>query len=315
MLRIFSIAGLSLFLAILPARAENGAKPVVLATLFPIVDFARDVAGDFAEIVSFLPPGAEAHSYAPTPADMMRLSSARLFLYLSDDMEIWVPGLVAEAPAALLVRAVAPETSAAFGAGSAESGHAAEEHVHIDGHAHLGRDPHVWLDPLRAQAMVDRIADALAEADPPHADAYRANAVALQNRLMDLHNEIFAALADCQTRVVVCGGHFAFGHFAERYGLRHLSPYAGFSPNAQPSPRALAELVRTMRALDVSALFYEEILDPKLARVLADETGAQLLPLHSMHNVTKEDVAAGATYFTLMRRNLDNLRKGLGCGP
>ena len=70
-----------------------------------------------------------------------------------------------------------------------------------------------------------------------------------------------------------------------------------------------------MRTLNVSAMFYEEILDPKLARVLADETGAQLLPLHSMHNVTKEDVAAGATYFTLMRRNLDNLRQGLGCAP
>ncbi len=310
MLRFLSIAGLCALFGAFPARAEGEAKPVVLATLFPIVDFARDIAGDCAEIVPLLPPGAEAHSYSPSPADMVRLSGARLFLYLSNDMETWVPGLVADAPAALLVRTVAPESEADFGT-------EAKNHAHDDscGHGHLGLDPHVWLDPLRAQAMADRIAAALAEADPAHAGAYRANATALQNRIMELHAEIEKGLAGCQTRTLICGGHFAFGHFAERYGLRHLSPYQGFSPNAQPSPRALAELVRSMRELGTTAIFYEEILDPRLARVLADETGAQLLPLHSMHNVTKEDIASGATYFTLMRRNLANLQKGLGCAP
>ena len=310
MLRFLSIAGLCALFGAFPARAAGEAKPVVLATLFPIVDFAREIAGDCAEIVPLLPPGAEAHSYSPSPGDMVRLTGARLFLYLSNDMETWVPGLVADAPATLLVRTVAPESEADFGT-------EAETHAHADscGHEHLGLDPHVWLDPLRAQAMADRIAAALAEADPAHAGAYRANATALQNRIMELHGEIEKGLAGCRTRTLICGGHFAFGHFAERYGLRHLSPYQGFSPDAQPSPRALAELVRRMRALGTTAIFYEEILDPRLARVLADETGAQLLPLHSMHNVTKEDIASGATYFTLMRRNLANLQQGLGCEP
>ncbi len=310
MLRFLSIAGLCALFGAFPARAAGEAKPVVLATLFPIVDFAREIAGDCAEIVPLLPPGAEAHSYSPSPGDMVRLTGARLFLYLSNDMETWVPGLVADAPATLLVRTVAPESEADFGT-------EAETHAHDDscGHEHLGLDPHIWLDPLRAQAMADRIAAALAEADPAHAGAYRANATALQNRIMELHAEIEKGLAGCRTRTLICGGHFAFGHFAERYGLRHLSPYQGFSPDAQPSPRALAELVRRMRALGTTAIFYEEILDPRLARVLADETGAQLLPLHSMHNVTKEDIASGATYFTLMRRNLANLQQGLGCEP
>lgn len=310
MLRRLAIALLAAGLGAGAARAENAARPVVIATLFPVVDFAREIAGDAAEIVPLLPPGAEAHSYAPTPADMVRLSSARLFLYVSPDMETWVPGLVANAPATLRVRAVAPESAA-------DAGHEAEEHEPGDdgGHDHHGHDPHVWLDPLQALDMADRIAAALAEADPAQAGLYQANAAGLKSRLTDLHNDFLAGLADCRSRVVVCGGHFAFGHFAERYGLRHLSPYAGFSPNAQPSPRALAELVRTLRTLGTSAIFYEEILDPKLARVLADETGAQLLPLHSMHNMTREDIAAGATYFTLMRRNLENLRKGLGCAP
>ena len=318
MLRILSIVCLSALLGASSACAEEAQKPVVVATLFPVVDFARAIAGDLAEIVPLLPPGAEAHSYAPTPADMLRLSRARLFLYVSDHMETWAPGLVADAPATLLVRAVAPESEAHFDAEAEEHEHEASgEHEHDGGcgHDHLGLDPHVWLDPLRAQAMVDRIATALAEADPVHAAAYRTNAAALQTRLMELHAEIEKGLADCQSRTLICGGHFAFGHFAERYGLKHLSPYAGFSPNAQPSPRALAELVHTLRELGTTAIFYEEILDPKLARVLADEVGAKLLPLHSMHNMTPADVASGATYFTLMRRNLENIRQGLGCAP
>ena len=318
MLRILSIACLCAFLGAAPAWSQESPKPVVVATLFPVVDFARAIAGDCAEIVPLLPPGAEAHSYAPTPADMLRLSHARLFLYVSDHMETWAPGLVADAPATLLVRAVAPESEAHCDAEAEEhESEASGEPGHDGGcgHDHLGLDPHVWLDPLRAQAMADRIATALAEADPVHAAAYRTNAADLQARLMELHAEIEIGLADCQGRTLICGGHFAFGHFAERYGLKHLSPYAGFSPNAQPSPRALAELVRTLRELGTTAIFYEEILDPKLARVLADEVGAQLLPLHSMHNMTPADLASGATYFTLMRRNLENIRQGLGCVP
>ena len=317
MLRILAIAFLAAFVGVSSAAAEESAKPVVIATLFPVVDFARAIAGDRAEIVPLLPPGAEAHSYSPTPADMMRLSRARLFLYVSDHMETWAPGFVADAPASLLVRAVAPESEAHFDAEAEEHGHEAAGHEPGDGcdHDHLGLDPHIWLDPLRAQAMADRIADALSEADPANAGAYRANASALQTRIMELHAEIEKGLADCQTRTLICGGHFAFGHFAERYGLQHLSPYSGFSPNAQPSPRALAELVRAMREQQTTAIFYEEILDPKLSRVLADEVGARLLPLHSMHNMTPADIASGATYFTLMRRNLDNIRQGLGCAP
>jgi zinc transport system substrate-binding protein len=312
MSKILALALLSAFFGPAAARADAPPRPVVVATLFPILDFAANIAGDHAEIVPLLPPGAEAHSFSPTPGDMVRLSRARLFLYLSDDMETWVPGLLSAVRSdSLLVRAVAPETSAHFDAEADDHEHG----EHCDhGHA-LGRDPHIWLDPLRAQAMADRIADALSEADPAHAAAYRANATALQQRIMDLHTEIETALARCDSRTIICGGHFAFGHFAERYNLRHLSPYAGFSPNAQPSPRALAELVRTMRELGTTTLFYEEILDPRLARVLADETGAQLLPLHSLHNRTPADIAENATYFTLMRRNLHHLRQGLGCEP
>ena len=311
MIRILAILLCLAVFRSVSARAEETSKPVVIATLFPVIDFARTIAGDFADVRPLLPPGAEAHSYSPTPTDMMGLSKARLFLYVSDGMETWVPGLVADAPPSLLVRAVAPASEACH--------EDEDEELHHDedgeSHHHHGLDPHVWLDPLQAQAMVRAIADALSEADPEHAIVFSVNAQALQNRLQELDTEISTALATCKTRTLICGGHFAFGHFAARYGLQHLSPYSGFSPNAQPSPRALAELVQKMQTLGTTAVFYEEILDPKLSRVLADEIGARLLPLHSMHNTAPEDIASGATYFSLMRLNLENIRQGLDCSP
>ena len=310
MFKIFSIVVCIAFFFTAPARAEEAPKPVVFATLFPVIDFARTIAGDFADVRPLLPPGSEAHSYSPTPTDMMSLSKARLFLYVSDNMETWVSGLVADAPSSLHVRAVVPASEAHI-----EDEDEELDHDEDSDHHHHSIDPHVWLDPLQAQAMVRAIADALSEADPDHAIIYSVNAQALQNRLQELDTEISAALATCKTRTLICGGHFAFGHFAARYGLQHLSPYSGFSPNAQPSPRALAELVQKMRALGTSTIFYEEILDPKLSRVLADEVGARLLPLHSMHNITPADIASGATYFSLMRINLENIRQGLSCAP
>ena len=311
MIKFLAILLCAAFFSLVPARAEESAKPVVVATLFPVIDFARTIAGDFADVRPLLPPGAEAHTYSPTPTDMMGLTQARLFLYVSDSMETWAPGLAAGAPPSLLVRAVAPASKACHEDEDEELDHDEDG----DSHHHHGLDPHVWLDPLQAQAMVRAIAVALSEADPEHAIVFSVNAQALQNRLQELDTEISAALATCKTRTLICGGHFAFGHFAARYGLQHLSPYSGFSPNAQPSPRALAELVQNMRALGTTALFYEEILDPKLSRVLADETGARLLPLHSMHNITPSDIASGATYFSLMHLNLENIRQGLGCAP
>ncbi len=277
----------------------------VLTTLFPITDFARTIGGGHADVSSILPPGAEPHSYSPSPADIMKLKRADVFLYASDEMETWIPRLLTAAPPDLKAIAVAPPPDDEGGEGHSE------EEEDDDGHHHHARDPHVWLDPLQAIDMARRIEQAFTAADPANADAYKANADALCERLLALHREIESTLKDCPDRTIMAGGHFAFGHFANRYGLAHVSPYPGFAPNAQPSPRAIAQMIKTMREQHTRALFYEEILDPKLSRMLAGETGAVLLPLYSMHNLSTADVAASPSYFDLMRRNLDSLQRGL----
>lgn len=180
-------------------------------------------------------------------------------------------------------------------------------------HHHGGKDPHIWTDLANAQVMVDTITESFCEKDASNCEFYRVNAATYKVKLADLDQRFLTGLASCKHKTIIYGGHFAFGYFAARYGLDHVSPYRGFSPDAEPTPKAIAELIKTMRSFGMDVIYYEELLDPKVARVIAEETGAKLELLHGAHNVSKEDLAKGLTYLDIMEENLIKLKTGLGC--
>jgi zinc transport system substrate-binding protein len=329
------VAGTALFSG---AAAAEAAKLKVTATIFPLYDFARQVGGDRVEVSLLLPPGVEAHTYAPRPGDMIRLGNADVFLYTGEFMEPWAENLVkgVDNPALLVVDtsrgielAEGDEHDEHVHSGEAGD-HAAppqeEHHGHDHGasadahagdasdhHHHHGKDPHIWLDPLLARTMVSTIAEAFAAKDSAGAEIYRNNAESYAKELAALDREITEGLSGCERRTIIYGGHFAFGYFARRYGLEHVSPYPGFAPDAEPSPRAVAELVETMKHTGASVIYHEELIDPKVARAIAAETGARLLLLHGAHNLSREEREQGLSYLRIMRDNLARLREGLAC--
>ena len=179
-------------------------------------------------------------------------------------------------------------------------------------HAHEhGKDPHIWLDLIFAQQMVDNIVAGLSQADPTNADYYRQNAEVFKGRLQALHEEFATFLATVENRTILYAGHFAFGHFARRYNLAHMSPYTGFSPNAEPTPRRIAELIENVRKTNSQVIFYEALVDPRVARVISEATGARMLLLHGAHNISQEDLRGGVTFLSIMEGNLARLREGL----
>ena len=173
-------------------------------------------------------------------------------------------------------------------------------------------DPHIWLDLGNAQKMVDRICAGFVWKDPGNRVLYEKNAAAYKARLAGLDSRFKEGLAQCKTRLFVHGGHYAFNYLARRYHLKYVSAY-GFSPDAEPTPRHLAEMVGTIRRYDTKYVFYEELLQPRIAQTLALETGAKLLLLNGGHNVTAEEMKKGVTFISLLEQDLDNLRKGLQC--
>jgi zinc transport system substrate-binding protein len=160
--------------------------------------------------------------------------------------------------------------------------------------------------------MTDTILAGFAKKDPKNKGLYEENASAYKAKLRRLDEEFRNGLNNCKTRLFVHGGHYAFNYLARRYDLTYVSAY-GSSPNAEPSPRHLAEIIQKIRQQKVGYVFYEELIQPRLAETIARETGARLLPLNGGHNVSKEELDKGVTFISLLQQDLTNLKIGLQC--
>jgi zinc transport system substrate-binding protein len=302
-----------------PACASPGseAKVKVVATLFPLYDFARTVGRDKVAVSLLLPPGVEAHSFEPRPSDIVKISEADLFIYTGKFMEPWVdqvlkgitnPNLkIVDASVGIPLltgESEAHEDQGREGAGdNEEGGHR---------HSHAGVDPHIWLDLSNAQIMVDTIARALVQVDSAHRELYLRNADEYKKKLAALDGRFMSELSHCAKREIVQGGHFSFGYLARRYHLTYVAAL-GFTPDSQPSPRQLVALVKQIRDHGLKYVFYEELIEPRVAETLSRETGATLLMLHGAHNVSKQELERGVTFLSILEQDLTNLKVGLEC--
>lgn len=301
-----------------PSEDKSG-RLTVVATLFPLYDFARNIAGDRAEVKLLLSPGAEPHSFEPKPADIIMLNRADIFIYTNRFMEPWAEKLL-KAIGGSGLSVVDASQGVRFIEGSIDGNEGKTQDLHrksgIKEGAHeqegLGADPHIWLDFSNAQKMVDTIAKAFIAKDSANKDVYMKNAEAYKARLEGLDNAYKKGFSNCRKKIFMNGGHYTFGYLANRYGLRYRSAH-GFSPDAEPTARNLADITKTLRQEGLNHLFYEELLSPGIAEAIAKETNATLLKLHGAHNISKEEFNANRTFIELMERNLDNLMTGLQC--
>lgn len=274
----------------------------VVATLFPQYDFARQIAGARADVTLLLPPGVESHAYEPTPADIIRINQADVFLYTGAYMEPWAQKLIEGLDGDVQVVDVSAHVPLE------EESHDHEGHDH-DGHG--GFDPHIWTNPQNAKVMVDNIAAALSAADPAGSGLFMTNAADYKAQLDELDETIMEIVGMSEHREIVFGGRFAMRYFAEHYGLAWSAAFDSCSGETEPSVRAVAQIIDNIQKNRIPVIYYEELTDPKVARAIARESGAQPLLLHSCHNVSKDELAAGATYLSLMEQNAENLKRGL----
>jgi zinc transport system substrate-binding protein len=321
--------------------APAPARPLIIASFFTLADFARQIAGDRAEVVSLVPAGVESHDWEPSPRDVTRVEKATVFIYNGSGFDpgaerlakTSVPAstVVVEATAGLpLVRADLPGHDKAHDKEAHGDKHADKKHGHDKKHdddkkhgektgggtantakAESEQDPHVWLDPTLAVAQVEAIRAGLAKANPANADHYASNAKSYAARLTALHEAFTTGLAQCKRREIVVS-HAAFTYLADRYKLLQI-PVMGLAPQAEPSPAELARVVRLVRRLKANVIFFETLVSPRLAETLAAEVGAKTLVLNPVEGLTAEEEKAGKDYVALMQDNLANLRAALDC--
>lgn len=286
-----------------PMPADQN-KLKVVTTLFPTYDFVRQIGGDRVSVILLLPPGVEPHAFEPTPKDIIAINESGVFIYTGKYMEPWVQSVLNGAENQKMI-IVDVSSHARFLK-------AADEGIDKEENNSNGVDPHIWLNLDNARIIVDDIVSAMVTADSTNLDYYQNNANIYKQKLADLDEQFKNGLKNCLYNEFVHGGHYAFGYLANRYGLKYLSAQ-GFNPDSEPTPQQLINLSNQINRLGIKYVYYEELVDPRIARIIAAETGAKLLKINSAHNLSKEELSGGITYERIMEDNLNQLRIGLEC--
>jgi len=280
------------------AAAQPAPKPRVVATFSILADLVRAVGGDRVEAVALVGPGADAHSFAPKPADAQALARASLVV---------VNGLGFDAWADRLVRTAGYKGAVVVASAGVAPRKAGDDH-HDHGHADI--DPHAWQNPANVKLYVANIRDALVRADPAGADAYAARAGNYLARIDALNAEISALFAPIpKERRRVATSHEAFGYFGEAFGVEFAAAQ-GVSGEGDVSARRLGALIRQIRTQKIPAVFIENLSDPRLAERIAAETGARVGGALYPDALTGPEGPA-ATWLDLMRANARTIAAAL----
>lgn len=287
-------------------------KIKIITSVFPLQEFAKAVVGEKGEVSLLLPPGAEIHTWRPRASDIIRLSSADVFIYVGAALEPWLHDMMKSVKNPELRVLEASKRLSLLGENDEQPKYEEEENAEEKNHEHLFVDPHVWLDFENDQIIVDRIESLLSELIPKGRPFFRRNALLYQKELQKLDQKYRKGLSNCLQRTFILGGHAAFGYLARRYRLNQIALY-GISPDSKPTPRTLAEIVDLAKEHQIKVIYFENYVSDELAKVMAKEVGAETLVLNAGANISKEQLKSGITFLEIMEKNLENLRHGLHC--
>ena len=299
---LFVIAAL---MAVLCVGAGAEGRLSIVCTDFPCYDFARQAAGDRADVTMLLKPGVEAHSYEPTPSDIISIGAADLFVYIGGESDAWADSILAgfdgeSAPATLRMMDCVTDLVEEEGEG--------HHHDHEDGPEY---DEHIWTSPVNAAKMARAAGEKLQEIDPENAQVYRDNAEAYATEIEAIGEEIRDIVANAQRKTLVFADRFPFIYFVREYGLEYLAAFPSCTADTEPSAQIVMSLIKKVAGEHIPAVYTIELSTQAIARTVAEETGAEILTMQSMQTLTQSDFDAGASWVSIMKENVEALRKGL----
>ena len=279
----------------------------VVATVFAPYDLARQLVGDRGEVTLLLPPGSEAHSYEPSPKDIIEIQNCDVFIYVGGVSDAWVTDVLESVGDG--VRTVTLMDCVELLEEEHVEGMEIDEHEHDDGEVEY--DEHVWTSPRNAKLICEKIAAALSEADPEGEAEYSA---ALEGYCAEL-DELDAAFTDVVANgvrnTIVFGDRFPLLYFAKAYGLEYYAAWPGCADEAEPSAATVAFLIDKVNEENIPVVFHIELSNEDMADTICEATGAEKLLFSACHNVTRAQFEEGVTYLDLMWQNVDALKEAL----
>jgi zinc transport system substrate-binding protein len=322
----------------------------IYTTIYPLEDFTKKIGGDFVHVESILPPNVDAHSFEPSTKDMMKLANSDLFIYTGAGVEGFADAAteslknekvtIVKAADKIELLSVkdnhdheetAEEESHDSNAQTAhednhENEHSqeqneqgndhsqgdeqAEEHSQEeDEHTHGDNDPHVWLDPNLSIQLAENIKNSLTEQLPDQKETFESNFNALKKELEQLDGDFKQIVENSKTKYLLVS-HAAYGYWEKRYGIEQIA-IGGLSPTAEPSQKELQEIIEESKAHDIHYVMFEQNVSPKVSEIIQKEIGAKPLTLYNLESITKEARDNQEDYFSIMRKNLENIKIAL----
>ena len=309
MRRLTSFCLLLCLLALLPAcagKAPESGKLKAVASAFPEYDLLRAVGGEWVEATLLLKPGMEAHSFEPTPQDILAIRAASLFVYGGGESDVWAERLL-ESGDLGEIRVLAFMDHALLRQEETQEYMTVEE-AEEEGDEY---DEHVWTSPRNTILLTEALRDTLTELDPDHAEAYRTNAADHISKLEALDGQLRELAATAKRDLLVVGDRFPFLYLVREYSLNYAAAFPGCSGETDANPATVAHLIDTVKEEGIPVVFKCDLSAGKLADTIAEATGAKVLTLYSAHTLSKLDFEAGETYLSLMERNLEALKEAL----
>ena len=341
---ILIIIMISLVLVFKPdAIIKDENKVQIVATLFPQYDFAKQIVGDKAEVTLLVGAGVETHNFEPTAKDMVTmLDNTDIFLYTGTFLEPWTEDIVEtlkeseckivdvsenielikieEFEARHINNEIEHEGHVHDKPNQEEiheeqgelhnkqDGYDEEKHVHTDSCNHQDMyDGHIWQSLDNAVVMLENTLKAICEIDPENTEYYRTNYDKYKKEIEKLDTEIEQLVENSKNKEIAVGGEFAYAYFVEQYDLKFVSVYTNCGHGEDPSIAKVKSVIDYINRHEMPVVYYEELSEGTVAKMIAEETEAEALVLYSIHNGNPDE----DTYISLMKKNIENLKKGL----
>lgn len=298
---------------------KDTSKLQIVATLFPQYDFAKQIVGDKANVKLLLNSGVETHNYEPTAKDMITiLNNSDMFLYTGKDLEPWTEKIVSsleetECRVGDISKNIELITIEEFEEKHINSEIVYEEHDehNHEGHGHSEHeeiyDEHIWLSPKNAIIMIDNILDEICSIDPENSNYYIENAERYKKQVLEIDEKLKQVIQNSERKEIAVGGEFAYAYLVNEYNLDFVTVYTNCGEGEDPSITKVKSVIDYINNHNMPAVYYEELSEGTVAKMIAEETEAEALVLYSIHNGNPEE----DTYVSLMNKNIENLEKGL----
>lgn len=292
----------------------------VVATIFPEYDFLRQIAGDHINLTMLMTPGAESHSFEPTPQDMKEVIASDLFVYVGGDSDAWVESILdsvdTDKTHIVTLMDCVDTVEEEVVEGMTPEDEEADEDVQEDATDHLDEgeaeyDEHVWTSPENAKLICQKLSDNLCELDPANAEEYQQNTKDYIDKLEELDGQFRDVVENAARTEIIVGDRFPFRYFVDEYGLSYYAAFPGCSGDTEASAATIAFLQDKVKTDKIPVVFHIELSNENVCNAICEETGAKSMQLNAVHNITKVDFEAGVTYLDLMEQNVAALQEAL----